>query len=113
MNNPEQSSCRMVLVTCATLEEARTIARSVVEKHLAACGNVFTHAVESFYRWEGKLEHNSEYLLVMKTTQERLAELEKEVLRLHSYDTPEFVALPVVSGFEKYLAWVGESVKQS
>jgi periplasmic divalent cation tolerance protein len=101
---------RVVLVTCATLEEARKIARGVVEKRLAACVNVVTHAVESFYTWEGKLENSSEYLLIMKTREERLEELKKEVLALHSYDTPEFVAVPIVSGAEKYLEWVENSV---
>jgi periplasmic divalent cation tolerance protein len=103
---------RVVLVTCATLEEARKIAREVVEKHLAACVNVVTHAVESFYRWEGKLENGSEYLLMMKTSEERLEELQKEVLRLHSYDTPEFVVLPIVAGSEAYLKWLEESVNR-
>ncbi|MGB7728347.1 MAG: divalent-cation tolerance protein CutA, partial [Candidatus Acidiferrum sp.] len=74
---------RVVLVTCATLEEARKIARGVVEKRLAACVNIVTHAVESFYAWEGKLKNSSEYLLMMKTTDERVEELQKEVLTLH------------------------------
>ncbi|HYA61668.1 MAG TPA: divalent-cation tolerance protein CutA [Candidatus Sulfotelmatobacter sp.] len=103
---------RVVLVTCATLEEARKIARGVVEKHLAACVNIVTHAVESFYTWEGKLENSSEYLLVIKTSEERLGELEKEVLAMHSYDTPEFIVLPIVAGSEKYLDWLGASVKE-
>jgi periplasmic divalent cation tolerance protein len=101
---------RVVLVTCATLEEARKIARTVVEKHLAACVNIVTHAVESFYTWEGKIEDSSEYLLMMKTSAERLSELQKEVLELHSYDTPEFLVLPIVGGSEAYLKWVGENV---
>ena len=103
---------RVVLVTCATLEEARKIAREVVEKHLAACVNIVTHAVESFYTWEGKLENNSEYLLMIKTSEDQLADLEKEVLTMHSYDTPEFIALPIVAGSEKYLEWLGASVKE-
>jgi periplasmic divalent cation tolerance protein len=102
---------RVVLVTCATLEEARKIARGVVEKRLAACVNIVTHAVESFYSWEGKLENSSEYLLMIKTSEERLAELQNEVLSLHSYDTPEFVVLPIVAGSEDYLKWLGESVE--
>jgi periplasmic divalent cation tolerance protein len=101
---------RVVLVTCATLEEARKIARGVVEKRLAACVNIVTHAVESFYAWEGKLENSSEYLLMMKTNEERVEELQKEVLLLHSYDTPEFVVLPIVAGSEEYLKWLSESV---
>jgi periplasmic divalent cation tolerance protein len=106
-----ETKFRVVLVTCATLEEARKIAREVVEKHLAACVNVVTHAVESFYTWEGKVENGSEYLLMMKTSEDRLEELQKEVLRLHSYDTPEFVVLPIVAGSEAYLKWLDESVR--
>jgi periplasmic divalent cation tolerance protein len=105
-----QTTFRVVLVTCATLEEARTIAREVVEKHLAACVNILTHAVESFYTWEGKLENSSEYLLTIKTKEDCLEALQQEVLRLHSYDTPEFIVLPIVGGSEPYLKWLGESV---
>jgi periplasmic divalent cation tolerance protein len=99
----------VALVTCATLEEARKIARGVVEKRLAACVNIVTHAVESFYTWEGKLENSSEYLLMMKTTDERVQELQAEVLNLHSYDTPEFIVLPIVAGSEEYLKWLNDS----
>jgi periplasmic divalent cation tolerance protein len=108
----QETKFRVVLVTCATLEEARKIAREVVQKRLAACVNVVTHAVESFYTWEGKLENGSEYLLMMKTSEERLEELQKEVSRLHSYDTPEFVVVPIVAGSEAYLKWLEESVNQ-
>lgn len=108
---PRETKFRVVLVTCATLEEARKMARTVVEKHLAACVSIVTHAIESFYIWKGKGEDSSEYLLIIKTTTERLAELEKEVLRLHSYDTPEFIVLPIVSGSEPYLTWLAASVE--
>jgi periplasmic divalent cation tolerance protein len=105
-----ETKFRVVLVTCATLEEARKIARDVVEKKLAACVNIVTHAVESFYSWEDKLENSSEYLLLMKTTEDRLEQLQKQTLTLHSYDTPEFIVLPVVSGSQEYLKWLAESV---
>jgi periplasmic divalent cation tolerance protein len=101
---------RVALVTCATLEEARKIARGVVERRLAACVTIVTHAIESFYSWEGKLENSSEYLLMIKTTEEKVEELQKEVVTLHSYDTPEFIVLPIVAGSEDYLKWLGESV---
>ena len=101
---------RVALVTCATLEEARKIARGVVERRLAACVTIVTHAVESFYSWEGKLENSSEYLLMIKTTEEKVEELQKDVVALHSYDTPEFIVLPIVAGSEAYLKWLGGSV---
>src|SRR6195256_1412333 len=101
-----------VLVTCATLTEARRIARSVVGKRLAACVNIILSPVESFYTWKGKLEKAREYLLVMKTTSKRLAELEKEVKRLHSYDVPEFIALAITDGSRTYLSWLQQSVSK-
>jgi periplasmic divalent cation tolerance protein len=66
--------------------------------------------VESLYTWRGKVERAREYLLVTKTTAKRLAELEEEVKRLHSYDVPEFIALPITEGSKKYLSWLGEGV---
>lgn len=101
---------RIVLVTCATLAEARQIATTVVGERLAACVNVIVSPVESFYTWQGKLEKAREYLLVMKTTAKRLTELEREVKRLHSYDVPEFIALKVTEGSASYLAWLSSSV---
>ena len=102
---------RIVLVTCGTLTEARRIARSAVSRRLAACVNIILSPVESFYTWKGNLEKAREYLLVIKTTEKRLAKLEKEVKQLHSYKVPEFIALPILGGSKDYLAWLGESVK--
>jgi periplasmic divalent cation tolerance protein len=102
---------RVVLVTCETLTEGRHIARSVVSKRLAACVNVVLSPVDSYYTWKGKLEAAREYLLVMKTTAKKLAELEREVKRLHSYDVPEFIALSIVGGSKDYLQWLGNSVR--
>src|SRR5215467_1916593 len=87
---------RVVLVTCPSLALARKIARAVVQKHLAACVNVVRSPVESFYTWKGKLETAREHLLLIKTTASRLPQLENEVKRLHPYEVPEFIALPIV-----------------
>ncbi|HEY4816117.1 MAG TPA: divalent-cation tolerance protein CutA [Candidatus Acidoferrum sp.] len=100
---------RIVLVTCASIAEARSIGRSVVEKKLAACANIVPK-VESIYRWKGKVERAQEVLVVMKTNAKRLSELEREVNRGHSYEVPEFIVLPVVAGSREYLKWLGESV---
>ena len=101
---------RVVLVTCGSLKESRAIAQSVVKKQLAACVNISLRAVESVYRWRGKVEKAREYALVMKTTAGRLEELEREVKRLHSYDVAEFVALKVAEGSTEYLEWIWECV---
>jgi periplasmic divalent cation tolerance protein len=101
---------RLVLVTCSSLPEARKIARVLVQKHLAACINIHTARIESIYRWKGKVENAREHLLLIKTTARRLKGLEKEVLRLHSYDTPEFIVIPISSGSAAYLKWLGSSL---
>jgi periplasmic divalent cation tolerance protein len=103
--------CRVVLVTCGTLAEAKRIARAAIEAKLAACVNVMRNPVDSIYRWKGKVEVSREYLLVIKSTARRLPELERMVRSMHSYDVPEFLALPVVSGSREYLAWLVDSVK--
>ena len=99
---------RVVLVTCGSIGEARTIGRGVVAKKLAACANIVS-GVESIYRWKGKVERAREVLVIMKTTATRLRELEREVKRLHSYDVPEFIVLPIVGGSKEYLRWISEN----
>jgi periplasmic divalent cation tolerance protein len=103
---------RIVLVTCGSMSEARKIARHVVSKRLAACANVVSSPVQSTYWWKGRVESAREVLMILKTSARRLAELEREVLRLHSYDVPEFIVVPIVAGTREYLAWVNESVKR-
>jgi|ERR1700687_483389 periplasmic divalent cation tolerance protein len=101
---------RVVFVTCGTLREGTKIARRVVKKRLAACVNVLRSPMNSYYTWKGKLEVAREYLLVMKTSSKRLAALEKEVKRLHSYEVPEFIALAITDGSRAYLVWLQQSV---
>jgi len=106
----KKTDVRVVLVTCGKMAEARKIARAVVGKRLAACVNIGTAAVESIYGWKGKVETAREYLLLIKTRAGKLGELEKEVKRMHSYETPEFLVLGVDGGAKGYLDWVGEWV---
>src|SRR5271170_4467581 len=108
---PAPTKFRLVLTTTATLAEARLIARSILEKRLAACVNILPIPIESLYTWQGKLETTSEHLLLIKTSLSKLKPLEKEVLRLHSYDTPEFIALPISHGSPAYLNWLASSTK--
>lgn len=103
---------RLVLVTCASLSLARKISRCLLQKHLAACVNIHTTAVESIYHWEGKIETAREHLLLIKTTTRHLKSLEREVLRLHSYETPEFLVLPIAGGSKPYLRWLSDSCKK-
>ena len=99
------SSARIVLTTAASVEEARSMARTLVEERLAACATLLP-AVESIYRWQGAIESANETMLLIKTAAEKLPALEARLLTLHSYSTPEFLVLPVESGSEAYLAWL-------
>ena len=109
MPRAKARNLRLILVTCPSLALARKIARSVVQKRLAACVNVTRSPVESIYTWKGKLETAREHLLLVKTTATRLPQLEREVKRLHSYEVPEFIALPLTEGSADYLSWLMES----
>ncbi|HKO05663.1 MAG TPA: divalent-cation tolerance protein CutA [Candidatus Acidoferrales bacterium] len=102
---------RVVLVTCGSEEEASRIARSLVGERLAACVNIFDSPVRSVYRWKGRIETAMEHLLVIKTRRARMRALEAAVKRLHSYQTPEIIALPVAEGSRAYLAWLDECVR--
>jgi len=103
----------VVLVTCATAAEARRIARAVVNKRLGACVNILPGAVQSIYRWKGKVESARERLLLIKTSRKLLAKLRAEVERLHSYDVPEFIAIPIAAGSPAYLGWIEECLRDS
>jgi periplasmic divalent cation tolerance protein len=95
----------VVLSTASTAAEAEAIARRLVEERLAACVNVVT-GVRSFYRWKGKIEKSPEWLLVIKSSRGRFEELRAALEKLHSYDVPEVIALPVVEGTKNYLHWM-------
>ena len=99
----------VVLCTCANDGEASRIAEALVEERLAACVNLLP-PVRSIYRWQGNIEKGLEVLLLIKTNQNRLDDVCRRIRGLHSYDTPEVIALPVASGLEKYLTWLGEQV---
>ena len=95
----------VVFMTAANGEEAARLADMLVGAHLAACVQILPE-MESVYRWQGKIERQSEVLLLAKTTKGKFEELEREVRALHSYDTPEIIAVPVVAGSVPYLDWL-------
>jgi periplasmic divalent cation tolerance protein len=100
----------VVLVTCSSVKEARGISRKLVDERLAACVNILRAPMESIYRWRGKVESAREILLLIKTSRRRFTALESAVKRLHSYEVPEIIALPIERGWNGYLAWVSDSV---
>jgi periplasmic divalent cation tolerance protein len=98
-------SFMLVLVTTKNEDEAVLIARSLVEKKFVACCNIIKN-VRSIYRWQGKLADDAEALMIIKTRQPLFQSLSEEVKRLHSYETPEIIALPIVEGSPSYLDWI-------
>jgi periplasmic divalent cation tolerance protein len=100
----------VVLVTSKDTAEAEKIARSVVDKKLAACCSIMKD-VHSIYQWEGKVNESREALIVIKTRRDAFPSLEREIKSLHSYKVPEIISLSILGGNEDYLKWLGTSVK--
>lgn len=96
----------VVLVTASSQDEALRLADYLVEASLAACVNFFP--MQSVYRWQGQLHHDSEWQLVIKTRLEHLPQIETCLRELHSYEVPEIIALPIVNGSGAYLEWLTE-----
>src|SRR5215211_6794427 len=98
----------VVFMTASNGEEAARLADLLIGAHLAACVQILPE-MESVYRWQGKVERQAEVLLIAKTTLEKFDELEREVRALHSYDTPEIVAIPILTGSAPYLEWLNQA----
>jgi len=95
----------VILCTCADAEEAGKLARSLLEANLAACVNVIPQ-VRSYYRWKGAFETSEECLLAIKSSAQLFEALRAHIERIHSYEVPEILALPVEAGSQKYLNWL-------
>ena len=87
---------------------ASSIANMLVNKKLAACVNI-VNSIESVYQWQGKIERDKEIQLIIKTRQCLFTQLEKAIQELHSYELPEIIAVPIVSGEQNYLNWIQSS----
>ncbi len=101
----------VVLSTAGSKREANRIAKTLVEKRLAACVNVLS-AVESHYIWEGKMNRSREVLMMIKTTARQAQKLTREIKKMHSYEVPEILWLRVAGGERAYLQWLGQSTVQ-
>jgi len=98
-----------VVVLCmAGVKESEEIARLLVEEKLAACVNVAE--IDSYYRWNGEFCEDREALLIIKTEKSKLDKIKERIKEVHSYELPEIIALPIVAGYDKYLAWVESSI---
>jgi periplasmic divalent cation tolerance protein len=103
---------RIVLTTAGSQEEARKIARELVERRLAACVNIVPQ-VESIYRWQGKVDSSPEWLMLIKTSMDQFASVRDAIRELHSYDLPECIAVAIEDGSPEYLNWLADSVTRS
>lgn len=106
-----KSGCIVVLVTCSSRREADRIGRALLKKRLVACVNI-AGSVDSRFWWKGALDTARETVIMAKTTERRFPGVEKEVRRLHSYDVPEIIALPIIRGSAAYLDWIRDNVKR-
>ena len=101
---------RVVFSTAGSREEASKIAKALVEERLAACVNIIG-PIQSVYRWEGKVDKAEEFLMVVKTTSVRSAEVISRIRELHSYDLPEAIEISITGGSPQYLTWIAECVR--
>jgi len=97
----------IVFVTCPSGGDAERISKALLERKLAACVSAIS-GVRSLYLWRGSMESASETLLLIKTRANLVGELIEEVRRLHPYEVPEIVAVPISDGFKGYLDWIDE-----
>ena len=95
----------VILVTAVNQEEARRIGKGMVDAKLAACANIIP-GIQSIYRWKGKVVKAQEVLIILKSTRPRYRALEKAIKAMHTYETPEIIALPVKEGLDRYIGWV-------
>ena len=100
----------LVLTTCESASQAQDLASALVSGRLAACVNTVDN-VSSTYRWAGKVERGKEFLLLIKTTEERLNAIEERIKALSGYDLPEVVAVRIQSGSSDYLDWLSAAVR--
>jgi periplasmic divalent cation tolerance protein len=100
----------LVLSTCAAEADAERLARALLDTRLAACVNVLP-GVRSFYRWKGEIESEVEFMLIIKTSRDLFPALRAEIEKLHPYELPELLALPVLAGAENYLSWLDANLR--
>ena len=108
--HPMSKETLLVLCTCPDKEVADFIAGQLVDTGLAACVNRVPD-ISSVYKWQGEVESDTEELLLIKTTASVWNELEREIKRLHPYELPEIIAVPISQGSEAYLNWIRESTR--
>ena len=98
-----------IITTCEKKKDAEKIAKALIEKRLAACIQIMP--INSIYWWKEKIEKAKEWILFIKTEKKLYERIESAIKTLHSYETPEIIAMPIIKGDKKYLEWVSETVR--
>jgi periplasmic divalent cation tolerance protein len=101
----------LILTTTPSEEMAGSIARTLVREGLAACANILP-GMRSIYRWKDEIHDEPECLVFIKTNEDLFPDIERCIKRLHSYEVPEIVTMPLTGGSEDYLLWLRENLKK-
>jgi periplasmic divalent cation tolerance protein len=107
LDNLQNSPFKVLFVTCPNIIEAENIARILINNRLAACVNIINN-LKSIFTWKGNVETYEEALLIIKTTEEKLEELEETIKKYHSYTVPEIIVIDIKAGNLDYLKWMVE-----
>ena len=105
--NSKDNYC-LVLTSCADKQIKQNIIDVLLNKKLAACIQV--QNIESHYRWQGKINNDAEYLLMIKTKNSLYLQVEKAIKSVHNYEIPEIISLPVKQGYKEYLSWIDDEL---
>ncbi len=101
----------VIFVTCASRQEATKITERLLGERLVACANII-EGINSFFWWKGRIDRAKELLVIMKSLRRNFGKIKKRIKKLHSYEVPEIIALPIIAGDRTYLKWIDESVKK-
>ncbi len=104
------SNYLVIYITTSSVSEAKKIGRTLVEEKLVACSNIIS-PIRAIYSWQGKICDDKEALMILKTKKKLFKQIVKRVEKLHSYDVPEIIAIPIIEGSSKYLSWLNEETK--
>jgi len=98
----------IVMCTTSSKDEAKKLASKLIANRLSAC--IHLQKIESLYMWQGKIENEDEYLMVIKSESRKYKEIESFILKHHSYDIPEIIKIPIEDGSKEYLKWISSNL---
>ncbi|MDH5326299.1 MAG: divalent-cation tolerance protein CutA [Gammaproteobacteria bacterium] len=101
-----------IITTCPDAKSAHVVADTLVKQNLAACVNIIT-GVTSVYRWQNQIEHSTEQLLLIKTVKANYTAVEQCILKVHPYELPEVISVPIDKGYAAYLSWIRENSRMA